>query len=116
NLVVAATGVGKTVISAFDFKNFLRIHPNAKLLFIAHREEILTQSLYTFRHVLKDPNFGDLFVGQHRPQSIDHLFISIQSWNAKNMDVKTTTDFYDFIIVDEFHHAAAKTYTKLLQY
>lgn len=116
NLVVAATGVGKTVISAFDFKHYLRKNPNAKLLFIAHREEILQQSLQTFRHILKDENFGDLFVNRHRPESFNHLFMSIQSWNSKSMNMKTTSDFYDFIIVDEFHHAAAKTYQNLLAY
>lgn len=59
NLVVAATGTGKTVISAFDYKNFVRAQENksARLLFIAHREEILKQSIFTFRHILKDNNF-----------------------------------------------------------
>lgn len=116
NLVVAATGVGKTVISAFDFKRFLQHKPNAKLLFIAHREEILNQSMYTFRAILKDANFGELFVGKHVPTSLDHLFMSIQSWNSKKMIEKTTNDFYDFIIVDEFHHATAPTYRTLLDY
>ncbi|RSK34281.1 DEAD/DEAH box helicase [Bhargavaea beijingensis] len=116
NLVVAATGVGKTVISAFDFKRILKANPNAKLLFIAHREEILTQSLATFRAILKDANFGELFVGQHVPSSMDHLFMSIQSWNSKQMATRTSSDFYDTIIVDEFHHAAAPTYQKLLKH
>lgn len=116
NLVIAATGVGKTVISAFDFKQFRQKHPKAKLLFIAHREEILKQSLHTFRHIFKDENFGDLFVGRNQAQSLDHLFMSIQSWNSKKMYEKVEKDFYDFIIVDEFHHAAAKTYECLLQY
>lgn len=116
NLVVAATGVGKTVISAFDFKNHLKEHPEAKLLFVAHREEILQQSLNTFRHILKDQNFGDLFVGKHKPSSIDHLFISIQSWNSQDIKNKTTKDFYDFIIVDEVHHAPAETFDNLLTY
>lgn len=116
NLVVAATGVGKTVISAFDFKRYLRKHPNAKLLFIAHREEILRQSMATFRAILKDMNFGELFVGNSRPKSFNHLFMSIQSWNSKQMHTKTSKDFYDFIIVDEFHHAAAPSYEALLNY
>lgn len=116
NLVVAATGVGKTVISAFDFKRFLQANRHAKLLFIAHREEILKQSLGTFRAILKDPNFGDLFVGRSRPTAIDHLLMSIQSWNSQRMDIHTTEDFYDFIIIDEFHHAEAPSYQKLLSY
>ena len=116
NLVVAATGVGKTVISAFDFKRFLQQKPNAKLLFIAHREEILKQSMHTFRAILKDANFGEMFVGRFEPTSFDQLFMSIQSWNSRKMIDKTTTDFYDFIIVDEFHHATAPTYRALLEY
>lgn len=116
NLVVAATGVGKTVISAFDFKRFLMQKPHAKLLFIAHREEILRQSMFTFRAILKDANFGEMFVGRYEPNTIDHLFMSIQSWNSRKMLSKTTKDFYDFIIVDEFHHATAPTYQSLLEY
>lgn len=116
NLVIAATGVGKTVISAFDFKRFLRQKPDAKLLFIAHREEILRQSLMTFRTILKDANFGEMFVGKYEPTSFNQLFMSIQSWNSKKMKLNTSDDFYDFIIVDEFHHATAPSYRALLDY
>ncbi len=118
NLVVAATGTGKTVISALDYKRFCKQHPGQRyrLLFVAHREEILKQSLYTFRAVLKDANFGEMFVGVHKPESIDHLFVSIQTFNSQDFTAKTTPEFYDYIIVDEFHHAAAPTYQKLLTY
>ena len=118
NLVVAATGTGKTVISAFDYKRFCRENPQSRcrLLFVAHREEILKQSLYTFRGVLKDANFGEMFVGAYKPESIEHLFISIQTFNSQDFTEKTRPDFYDYIIVDEFHHAAAPTYQKLLTY
>ena len=118
NLVVAATGTGKTVISALDYKRFCKQHPGepCRLLFVAHREEILRQSLYTFRAVLKDANFGELFVGSYRPESIDHLFLSIQTFNSQDFAGKTDLDFYDYIVVDEFHHAAAPTYQKLLTY
>lgn len=118
NLVVAATGTGKTVISALDYKRFCRQHPGqpCRLLFVAHREEILKQSMYTFRAVLKDANFGNLFVGSHKADSIDHLFISIQTFNSQDFTTKTDVDFYDYIVVDEFHHAAAPTYQKLLVY
>ncbi|MGP4080000.1 DUF3427 domain-containing protein [Pseudalkalibacillus sp. R45] len=117
NLLVAATGVGKTVISAFDFKRFVKQngHPQ-RLLFIAHREEILKQSRDTFRAILQDLNFGDLLVGKEKPEELDHLFISIQSFNSTKLYEKTTPDYYDFIIVDEFHHAAANSYKKLLEY
>lgn len=118
NLIVAATGTGKTVISALDYKLFCKQNPGkpCRLLFVAHREEILQQSLSTFRAVLKDANFGELFVGNYRPESIDHLFMSIQTFNSQTFTEKTTPDFYDYIVVDEFHHAAAPTYQKLLAY
>lgn len=118
NLVVAATGTGKTVISALDYKRFRKQHPKEKcrLLFVAHREEILKQSLYTFRAVLKDANFGEMFVGSYKPDSVENLFISIQTFNSQDFTSKTSPDFYDYIIVDEFHHAAAPTYQKLLNY
>lgn len=117
NLVVAATGVGKTVISAFDFKRFYQSHNGkARLLFVAHREEILTQSRDTFRAILKDANFGDLLVGNHQPTSLEHLFVSIQSYNSKKLYEMTSSDFYDFIIVDEFHHAASDSYQRVLQH
>lgn len=117
NLVVAATGVGKTVISAFDYKRFKQNNKHShRLLFVAHREEILKQSRDTFRAILKDANFGELLVGIHLPSDIDHLFVSIQSFNSKSLFEKTTSDFYDYIIVDEFHHAAANSYQKLLNH
>lgn len=118
NLVVAATGTGKTVISALDYKRYCDNNPGkpCRLLFVAHREEILKQSIATFRAVMKDGNFGDLFVGSYKPEQIDHLFISIQTFNSQEFTEKTSADYYDFIIVDEFHHAAAKTYQKLLNH
>ncbi len=118
NLVVAATGTGKTVVSAFDYKRFCRANvgkPN-RLLFVAHREEILKQSIACFRGVLKDQNFGDLFVGNFRPNKLDHLFVSIQTFQSQCFDEKTSSDYFDFIIVDEFHHAAAPTYQRLLEH
>ena len=118
NLVVAATGTGKTVISALDYKRFRKQNPGkpCRLLFVAHREEILRQSIYTFRAVLKDANFGEMFVGSYKPEGIENLFISIQTFNSQNFIEKTKADFYDFIIVDEFHHAAAPSYQELLEY
>lgn len=118
NLLVAATGTGKTVVAAFDYKRFRQKNSGkpCRLLFIAHREEILKQSLACFRSVLRDNNFGDLFVGKSRPEAIDQLFISIQTFNSQSLTSHTSPDFYDFIIVDEFHHAAARTYQTLLAY
>lgn len=117
NLVVAATGTGKTVISAFDYKRFKTAqNGHARLLFVAHRKEILKQSLKCFRGVLHDANFGELFYGGVVPTSFEYLFLSIETFNTQALDQKTTPDYYDFIIVDEFHHAAAPTYQRLLEY
>ncbi|WP_202076532.1 DEAD/DEAH box helicase [Caldalkalibacillus salinus] len=117
NLLVAATGVGKTVVSAFDYRRFRKKNgQQARLLFVAHREEILKQSRDTFRAILNDYNFGDLLVGGHVPERLDHLFVSVQSLNSTNLYENTETTYYDYIIVDEFHHAAAKSYQKLLEY
>ena len=116
NLVVAATGCGKTVISAFDYSNYCKKNPGQKnrLLFVAHREEILEQSIETFRGVLKDPNFGDLWVGSYKPDSLGHLFVSIQTLNSKKLYDELPRDYYDFVVVDEFHHAAAPIYKEPL--
>lgn len=118
NLIVAATGTGKTVISAFDYKRFVLNNPGSKnrLLFVAHREEILKQSLDAFRSILRDRNFGDLWVGRYEPTQIEHLFISIQTFNSQEFTENIKEDYYDYVIIDEFHHAAASSYEKLLNY
>ncbi|MDO8873594.1 MAG: DEAD/DEAH box helicase family protein [Methanoregula sp.] len=116
NLIVAATGTGKTVISAFDFRRFREKMPRARLLFVAHREEILKQSLHTFRGILKDQNFGDIAIAGKIPAQTDHVFMSIQTFNSTKFSDRTAPDHYDFIIVDEFHHAAAASYQHLLSH
>ncbi len=117
NLVVAATGTGKTVVSAFDYKRFRDTHPgHGRLLFVVHREEILKQALRAFRSVLGDPNFGDLWVGAFRPDSsLDHLFVSVATLNS-NLDLfrRQGLGFYDYLIIDEAHHAAASSYRVLV--
>lgn len=116
NLIVAATGTGKTIISALDYKRHCSRNSKPKLLFVAHRKEILEQSIKTFRMVLRDANFGDLFVGDTTPQSFEHLFVSVQTFNAKSLEKHLTPDFYDYIIIDEVHHAPAETYKNILGY
>jgi len=105
-------------MSAFDFKRFLESNKNKKIrfLFVVHRKEILNQSISCFRGVLKNHNFGELMVGGIIPESLDNLFVSIQSFNSKKLYKKLTPEFYDYIIIDEFHHAAAESYQKLLSY
>lgn len=116
NLVVAATGTGKTVIAAFDFKRIKRELPRAKFLFVVHREEILKKSRATFRNILRDMNFGELLVGDHKPDSYEVLFCSIQSFNSQTLWEQIPADHYDYIVIDEFHHAASDSYQRLLDH
>ena len=121
NLIVAATGTGKTVISAFDYQEFVRSHPRSRILFTAHREEILRQSLYTYRGVLQDANFGSLWVGGNKPQDAseyEHLFVSISMFNSRFEEffALLEPDFYDYIVIDEAHHSQAESYRKLFDH
>ena len=118
NLIVAATGTGKTVIASFDYRRFCKQNPGRpnRLLFIAHREEILKQSQATFAGVLKDVNFGELYVGNYRPESLEHLFVSVQTLNSQALDQQLPADYYDYIVIDESHHAAAHSYGRALEY
>lgn len=118
NLIVAATGTGKTVISAFDYKLFAENNPHRhRLLFVAHRQEILKQALGTYRSVLQDANFGDLWVGAYKPTSgIEHLFVSVLTFNSKYEEVfrQLPADYYDYIVIDEAHHLVADSYRTIL--
>jgi superfamily II DNA or RNA helicase len=116
NLLVAATGTGKTVISAFDYKNFRSSNKSSKLLFVAHRKEILQQAKATFQGVLKDNNFGDLWVDGFEPKSNEYLFVSVQTLNNRLKDLKLSPDYYDFIVLDEAHHGPASSYRPFLNY
>lgn len=113
NLLVSATGTGKTVMAAVDYARLQSSMPRARLLFVAHRDEILQQSRATFAHVLRDGAFGELWVGGHRPKVFDHVFASIQSLNASDL-ANIDPAHFDVVIVDEFHHAAATTYSRLI--
>jgi superfamily II DNA or RNA helicase len=118
NLIVAATGTGKTVVSAFDYQRIRREWGDPSLLFVAHRKEILQQSLSTFRNVLRDGSFGELMVAGQRPRDGRHVFASIQSL-ASVLRAGSTAfrpDDFDVVIVDEFHHAEAPTYRRLLDH
>ncbi len=116
NLIVAATGTGKTVISAFDFKRFRKQNTGAKLLFVAHRKEILQQAQATFQGVLSDNNFGELWVDGIEPEKYDFIFASVQTLNNRIDSWNISETFYDFIIVDEVHHIAASSYRPILNY
>lgn len=115
NLLVSATGTGKTVMAALDYVRLRRTLRRARLLFVAHREEILVQSQRTFQHALRDPNFGEQWIGGRRPKDFEHVFASIQT--LSNADIANMApDHFDVVIVDEFHHAAAKTYERMLSH
>jgi superfamily II DNA or RNA helicase/HKD family nuclease len=113
NLLVSATGTGKTVMAAVDYARLRSKLPRARLLFVAHREEILQQSLSTFRHALRDYAFGELWVGGTRPRKFENVFASIQSIRAATLKDLDPAHF-DVVVVDEFHHAAAPSYQALL--
>jgi superfamily II DNA or RNA helicase/HKD family nuclease len=115
NLIVAATGTGKTVIAAVDYARLRERLPRDRLLFVAHREEILEQSRATFAHALRDASFGELWVGGKRPARFEHVFASIQSLNRSRLESVASTHF-DVVVVDEFHHAAAPSYQILLDH
>ncbi|MFM2072100.1 MAG: hypothetical protein RLZZ623_2363 [Actinomycetota bacterium] len=115
NLLVAATGTGKTVMAALDYATLAGRLGRSRLLFIAHREEILDQSLATFRYALRDASFGEKWVGGARPTRFDHVFASIQSLHAGDLDA-LPPDHFDVVIVDEFHHAAATSYRRILDH
>lgn len=115
NLLVAATGTGKTVMAAFDYRELAKSIRPACLLFIAHRKEILDQSRKTFAHILRDPSFGESWVDGQKPSRFDHVFASIQTLAQQEIG-SIPPEYYDIIIIDEFHHAAASSYKKVLEY
>ncbi len=115
NLVVAATGTGKTVVAALDYARLRHVLPRSRLLFVAHRREILEQSRRTYRAVLADGAFGETYVGGDRPERWNHVFASIQSLAAYGVE-NIPADHFDVVVVDEFHHAEAATYQRLLRH
>lgn len=108
NLLVAATGTGKTVVAAFDYRNACRIaggHP--RLLFVAHREEILRQALRTYREVLRHPEFGELLTGTQQPTRWDHVFATIDSVSSRDLVARAGAEHWHSVVVDECHRLAA---------
>jgi superfamily II DNA or RNA helicase len=115
NLIVAATGTGKTVVAALDYRRLcspdLRDRP--RLLFVAHRREILEQSQRTYQEALGDASFGELYVAGARPERWEHVFASVQSLTSYGVE-RIPPGAFDVVVIDEFHHAAAATYKKIL--
>lgn len=117
NLVVAATGTGKTVIAAFDYDRFRKRNPSSsRLLFVVHRKEILQQARDCFRAVLRDFNFGELLADGATPNEWNAVFASIQSLNSNRPWESLGKDHFDFLIVDEAHHGIASSYRPLFEH
>jgi len=111
NLVVAATGTGKTVVAAFDYRRICaEAGGRPRLLFVAHREEILRQALRTYREVLRDPDFGELLAGSTEPQRLDHLFATIDSVTSRKLIDQLGPQHWHTVVIDECHRLAAERF------
>ncbi len=108
-LVVLATGLGKTYLAAFDSESFPRV------LFVAHREEILNQARTTFRRVRPNDELG-FYTGSEKTDHAPVLFASVQTLSRTKHLNRFARDAFDYIIIDEFHHADAQTYRRLIEY
>lgn len=110
-LVVMSTGMGKTWLAAFDAQQMKA----SRVLFVAHREEILFQAQRTFSTLFPDKNIG-FYNGSEKEAEADFVFASIQSLGKSEHLLKFTPEHFDYVVVDEFHHAAARGYQQLLSY
>ncbi|MFI6286559.1 DUF3427 domain-containing protein [Streptomyces sp. NPDC051018] len=116
NLLVAATGTGKTVMAALDYKRLRQRHGrDLRLLFVAHRQEILRQSLRTYQDVLVEANFGEELHSGILPTEWTHVFSSVQSLNPRTLE-SLPPDHFDVIVIDEFHHGVSPTYRRIIEH
>lgn len=116
HLIIAATGTGKTMVAAFDYKSFAEDHGGLpRLLFVAHREEILNQAQAAFRQVLRDGSFGQVVKGGVMPTQFDHLFCTVQSWNSRDFS-RLDPNHFRYVVLDEAHHAPAESYQRLVEH
>lgn len=116
NLVVAATGTGKTVVAAFDYLGICeRAGTRPRMLFLAHRREILEQALGTFRRVLGDGAFGELWVDGEAPSRFEHVFASVQT-ASRGLERAVPADHFHYVVVDECHHMPAESYQKTMRW
>src|SRR5690625_1015716 len=107
-MVVMATGLGKTYLAAMFARNF------DKVLFIAHRQEIIKQAKDSFERVLHKT--GGLLYGLEKDSNHDMIFASIFTLSIQEQLHEFSPDHFDLIVVDEFHHAAAKSYERVINY
>jgi superfamily II DNA or RNA helicase/HKD family nuclease/SOS-response transcriptional repressor LexA len=110
-LVVMATGLGKTYLAAFDSQQMQA----RRVLFVAHREEILLQAEASFQRVHPDARVGR-YTGARKQTDVDLLFASVQTLGQAQHLEHFAPDHFDYVVIDEFHHAAAPTYRRLLQH
>ncbi|MCC7054970.1 MAG: DUF3427 domain-containing protein [Gemmatimonadaceae bacterium] len=116
NLLVAATGTGKTVMAALDYRRSVaQMGSRPRLLFVSHRQEILAQAMATYRAVLRDGGFGDLLAAGSSPAQYDHLFATIQSVSAQDIVRRFGTGNWHTVVVDECHRLAAKQFEQFAQ-
>lgn len=111
-VIIAATGTGKTYLSAFDVQQF---QPK-RLLFIAHREELLNSAIKTYSSLFQDEFLCGKITGQEKEFDKQFIFSTIQSLSKDNTLEAFKPDDFDYIIIDEFHHAEAPTYKKVIDY
>ncbi|HEL9630238.1 TPA: DUF3427 domain-containing protein, partial [Streptococcus suis] len=112
-LVISATGTGKTYLSAFDVR---QVNPE-RVLFIVHREQILSKSLESFQRVL---GFSDAEACLYK-SGIDisnkkYIFATIQTLSRDEHLQRFAPDFFNYILIDEVHKAGAESYKKVMNY
>lgn len=110
-LVQAATGIGKTYLAAFDSAGYKRV------LFVAHREEILKQAALSFENVRQSDDYG-FFNGKQKDTDKSVIFASVATLGRKEYLTKDffAPDYFDYLVIDEFHHAVNDQYQKIVNY
>lgn len=110
-LVSAATGVGKTYLAAFDSKAYKRV------LFVAHREEILNQAAVSFRNVRNSEDYG-FFNGDEKCTDKSVIFASVATLGRTEYlnDRYFSPDYFSYLVIDEFHHAVNDQYKRIVEY
>ena len=110
-LISAATGVGKTYLAAFDSKKYKRV------LFVAHKEEILRQAAESFQNVRKSDDYG-FFDGNAKCTDKSVIFASVATLGKSEYLNETyfPKNYFDYVVIDEFHHAVNDQYMRIVEY
>lgn len=118
HLIASATGTGKTIVAAFDYAEMAKtLGRNPRLLFLAHRRDIIRHARDKYRAVLQNPQFGVLISGTDRFSSsnAEQIFCTVQSWKSHIRD-ELAPDFFDLIVMDECHRSAASSFQEILEF